>query len=129
MINLKLNKKGWGTLEMFLLSGGLLIALLVAVFFISKLYGSLIASTGNKVYIDLESKIESAAREYINDNNISINGEYKITLNTLKNDDYISDLKDLEGNSCNGYVLINNINEDIYYNGYILCNNYQTKNY
>lgn len=126
---MKLNKKGWGTLEMFLLSGGLLIALLVAVFFISKLYGSLIASTGNKVYIDLESKIESAAREYINDNNISINGEYKITLNTLKNDDYISDLKDLEGNSCNGYVLINNINEDIYYNGYILCNNYQTKNY
>ena len=29
---MKLNKKGWGTVEMLLLSGGLLIALLVAVF-------------------------------------------------------------------------------------------------
>jgi len=37
---MKLNNKGWGTTEMFLLSGGLLIALLVAVFFISQLYGS-----------------------------------------------------------------------------------------
>ena len=38
---MKLNNKGWGTVEMLLLSGGLLIALLVAIFFIYKLYSSL----------------------------------------------------------------------------------------
>lgn len=47
---MKLNKKGWGTVEMLLLSGGLLIALLVAVFFIYKLYSSLDNSYANIDY-------------------------------------------------------------------------------
>ena len=47
---MKLNKKGWGTVEMLLLSGGLLIALLVAVFFIYKLYSSLDNSYTNIDY-------------------------------------------------------------------------------
>ncbi len=37
----KLNNRGWGLVEMLLLSGALLIALLVAIYFIYKLYSSL----------------------------------------------------------------------------------------
>ena len=62
---MKLNNKGWGTMEMLLLSGGLLIALLIAVFFISKLYGSFESSNINRQYVDLENKLEDAAKEYV----------------------------------------------------------------
>jgi len=126
---MKLNKNGWGTLEMFLLSGGLLLALLVAIFFISKLYGSMGDTLGSKQYIDLENRIESSAKKYIEENEISISGEYKLTLTTLKNENYISDFVDNNGNSCNGYVVITNIDNINHYKGYILCNDYQTKNY
>lgn len=126
---MKLNKKGWGTMEMLLLSGGLLLALIVAVFFISKLYGSLEGAVGNKQYIDLESKLEMAAKEYIIDNNMEINGEYKISYETLKANGYIKDLNDLNGNSCNGYVRITNVDNINHYGGYILCRDYQTLNY
>jgi len=126
---LKLNNRGWGTVEMILLSGGLILALLVAIFFISKLYGDLASSVGNKVYVDLESKIELAAKNYITDNEIEISGEYKLTLNTLKSNNYITEFKDSEGNLCNGYVTITNIDNINHYKGYILCNEYQTTNY
>ncbi len=128
---MKLNKKGWGTAEMFLLSGGLLIALLVAIFFISKLYGTMESSIENRQYIDLEYKIENSAREYIEDNEIEISGNYKLTLSSLKANNYINDFKDNDGNSCNGYVIISSKEtETTYtYKGYILCNDYQTKNY
>lgn len=126
---MKLNKNGWGTIEMFLLSGGLLIALLIAIFFISKLYGSMENTIGNKQYANLENKIELAAKEYILDKEVVISGEYKLTLNTLKNNNYIVDFNDNSKNPCNGYVLITNIDNINHYKGYILCNDYQTKNY
>lgn len=126
---MKLNKNGWGTLEMLLLSGGLLIALIVSIFFISKLYGSFSGATGNRQYIDLENKLETAASNYINDNEIEINGEYKITLDTLQARGYIGDLKDIDGKDCYGYVKVNNIENINHYSGYITCNGYETINY
>ena len=126
---MKLNKNGWGTIEMLLLTGGLLIALIIAIFFISKLYGSFADSIGNKQYMDLENKLEVAAKEYIDDMDIEVNGEYRITYSTLKNTNYIGELKDIDGNSCNGYVQITVVNNINYYRGYILCDNYQTTDY
>ncbi len=126
---MKLNNKGWGTMEMLLLSGGLLIALLVAVFFISKLYGSLEGSVGNKYYMDLVASLESSARSYINEKDISVNGEYKISYETLKDAGYIENLEDIDGNKCNGYVIINRENNINKYNGYISCKNYKSPNY
>ena len=38
---MKLNKNGWSTFELLVLSGCLLVALLVAVFFIYRLYDAL----------------------------------------------------------------------------------------
>lgn len=126
---MKLNNKGWGTIEMLILSLGLFIALLIAIFFISRLYGSFGNAIGNRVYIDLENKLEESAKKYIETEEILVNGDYKITLYTLKTNGYIEELKDKNNESCNGYVMVSNLNGNVYYNGYILCNNYQTKNY
>lgn len=126
---MKLNNRGWSTTEMLLLSGGLFIALLVAIFFISKLYGSLELSTANNQYVDLENKLERAAKDYINKNNIIVTDELRISLNTLKSGDFITDLKDKDGNDCNGYVTVVDINERYYYSSFISCENYKTTNY
>lgn len=126
---MKLNKNGWGTLEMILLSGGLLVALIVAIFFISKLYGSFGRTITSNSYVNLESKLETAAKDYIIAKEIEINGEYKINYDTLKNAGYITDLKDSNGNNCYGYVIINNIDNVNHYSGYITCQEYQTANY
>ena len=81
---MKLNKNGWSTTEMLLLSGGLLIALLVAVYFISQLYGSFGASMRNKQYMDLETNLASAAKKYILDNSISVDGNFVVYSDTLE---------------------------------------------
>ena len=47
----------------------------------------------------------------------------------MKIDNFIDELKDIEGNNCNGYVLVRFNNSGTSYKGYILCNNYQTNNY
>lgn len=124
---MKVKKNGWGTLEMFLLCGGLLIALLVAIYFISKLYGSFGISTQNKEYMDLEVKIEDAAKDYVDRNNIQIDGNYSISLSTLKESGDIKSFNDSLGNPCDGYVIVNKLNNRNFYNGYISCNNYQTE--
>lgn len=126
---MKLNKKGWGTVEMLLLSGGLLIALIIAIYFIGKLYGSFDNAVSKKSYIDIENKLENAARKYVLFNNITLYDTNKLSYNTLKNAGYIDNLMDENGNSCNGYVLIETVDNIDHYTAYISCPDYQTKNY
>jgi len=126
---LKLNKKGWGTMEMLILSGCLLVALIVAIYFISQLYGNLELSVSNNEYVDLENRIEMAAKEFVDNNNIEVEGQYKLNLSTLKNSGFINKLEDSNGYSCNGYVIVTNIDNINHYKGYVLCNDYQTNNY
>lgn len=126
---MKLNKNGWGTMEMLLLSGGLLIALLVAIFFISRLYGSLDNAVGNKAYGDLEIALENAARNYVENNNVDVTEEYKITSESLINSGYLSNFNDPKGKKCYGYVLISRVDNINTYAGYISCNEYTTRNY
>ena len=110
-------------------SGGLLLALIVAIFFINKLYGSFDKAVGNRYYMDLETKIEDAARKYINDYNIIDPFNYRISLDTLQSGKYIDNVKDSNGNKCDGYVIVNKLNNINYYNAYISCPNYITTNY
>ena len=126
---MKLNNKGWGTTEMLLLSGGLLIALLVAVFFISKLYGSFESSNLNRQYVDLENKLEEAAKEYVRKENISVQNDLRISATTLKDKNYLDGLSDNEGNNCSGYVSVMNSNGIKYYSAFISCPKYETINY
>lgn len=126
---MKLNNNGWGTIQMLLLSGGLLVALIVAIYFIGSLYGSFSGAVGNKQYMDLETKLEEAAKEYVDSNSFEINGEFTISYTTLKSYNFIDDLKDIDGNDCNGYVKISNIDNINHYTGFISCKNYITTNY
>lgn len=120
-------KNGWGTLEMLLLCGGLVIALLVAIYFISKLYGSFENSTANRQYMNLEVRLENAAKSYITNYKINVIDEYRISLETLKeSDSNIKDFNDSKGNACDGYVIIKNIDNNNYYQAYITCEDYQT---
>ncbi len=126
---MKLNNKGWGTTEMLLLSWGLLIALLVAIYFISKLYGSLELSTANRYYFDLENKLRTSAKNYVNDYNIEVNGSLIVNLSTLKGVDSDLEIKDKDGNLCSGYVSIVNTNGINNYSAFISCPDYETNNY
>ena len=126
---MKLNNKGWGTLEMFLLCAGLFIALLVAIYFISKLYGSLENSTKNKPYFELEAKLEDAAIIYFNDYNVVVSDGYDLTLSTLRHFKYIDEFNDENGNPCDGYVFVRIVDEIPQYKGYISCKDYKSKGY
>ena len=123
---MKLNNKGWGTLEMFLLSGGLLIALLVSVYFISQLYGSFDNAVGYRQYEDMEARLASAAKQYVIENNIANNDTLTINYDTLEALGYIDSLKDNEGYPCTGYVVISKIDFTNSYKAYIVCRNYKT---
>lgn len=126
---MKLNNKGWGTLEMLLLSAGLIIALFVAGFFIAKLYGSMGIEPVNS-YLDVETKLSDAAKRYVNDNNLISNGEkITITYGALRLSGYIDKLLDKNGNECNGYVLVDNTDLINTFTSFISCPNYTTNNY
>jgi hypothetical protein len=126
---MKLNKNGWSTTEMLLLSGGLLIALLVAVYFISQLYGSFGASMRNKQYMDLETNLASAAKKYILDNSISVDGNFVVYSDTLEVLGYIDSLKDSDGYPCTGHVVVAKVDLVNQYKAYIVCKNYKTIDY
>ena len=126
---MNLNNRGWGAREMIFLSCGLLIALSVSIFYISKLYGSIDEATSNSTYFELETELESAAIRYRNDNDINVNGTYKISYGTLKTEGYIEELKDPDDNLCGGYVIISRLDNDLNYEGYISCNDYVTDGY
>lgn len=128
-MSMKLNNKGWGTLEMVLISLALLVMLIVSIYFISRLYGSFDNSKRNKVYMDLETKLAEAARIYVRINNIDVTSNYRISYETLKEANLIRELKDSSGNDCEGYALISILSNKKYYNGYVSCNNYTSKNY
>ena len=94
-----------------------------------KLYGSFGAAIGNKEYVDLEIKLENAARDYIVNNDIGITGEFRVSYETLKEAGYITNFKDSKRQDCAGYVIVTNINSINNYAGYIICQDYETRNY
>lgn len=126
---MKLNNHGWGMRQMIWLTSGLLIALIVAIYFISVLFNSLDIKGVNNSYFDLETKLENAAIRYVSDNDIDINNIKKISLSTLKNEGYIEDFRDEEGNYCGGYVKASYVGNVLDYEAYISCNNYETEGY
>ena len=126
---MKLNNCGWGFKEMIYLSCGLLIALGISIFYISRLYGSLEETMDQNIYFELETKIEDAAISYKYDRDLEVNGYYKVSYSTLKKEGYIKELKDNEGNVCGGYVVISEFGDNLNYKGYINCKDYVTDGY
>lgn len=127
-----LNNNGWGLRAMIFLSSGLLLALLISIYFIAQLYSSMGDVFSSNQYFELETKLESAAIRYRNDYDLDISGEYKVSYGTLKKEGYIDSLKDKDGNLCGGYVIIKNgVDEvdNLNYEAYISCDNYVTDGY
>lgn len=126
---MKFNKEGWGTAQMLILSGGLFIALLVVVYFISQLYGSFNASTKNSYYANLETNLASAAKRYVIDNNINIYDSEVIYSSLLMEKGYLKELKDKNGRNCSGYVKVYKIDFINQYDPFVTCENYTSNNY
>ena len=126
---MKLNNKGWGTTQMFILCGGLLLALLIAIYFINVLYGSLGAAVKNKQYIDMQTKLERAAMSYVINNSVWVEDNISIDYEVLKESGYIGELKDGYGNPCTGYVTVTKINGFNQYYAFLKCNNFVSEKY
>ena len=48
---------------------------------------------------------------------------------TLRANNYLDNFSDSNGNRCNGYVIVNRVDNINHYAGYISCNEYTTRNY
>lgn len=116
--------------------GRLILIILVILTIVGVIIGVSISKNNNiQKYKDFESELESDAENYIiiKDMEFDEGDEKKITLNSLKKQELVSN--DLQ-NKCNGYVIVsneNNIETDEYelvYTAYIKCGNkYITNNY
>lgn len=95
-----------------------------------------VPSTNNNLntYEDLEIELATALKKYVELSNteIKVNQPVYITLDTLKNSNLISDLKDIKNPAvyCKGYAQGINTQNTYIYKGYVSCgNNYKTSNY
>jgi len=106
---------------MILMSGILLLFLMVAAYNIYALYKDL-DSDDAVIYANLESKLQLAALNYINDNDLE---DEKIIVSLSDLRPYISDFEDDKKRACNGYVIYENYD----YSSYISCPEYTSSNY
>lgn len=131
---MKLNKNGWSGKEMIILSTILLAFLLIAIFFIVRLYNGL-NNSGNidtpvvrtYTYEEIEENLLENGLDYYNE--FYENGEStKITIEKLKKHNYITtnDLKaEGESKSCTGYVEVSESGAE----AFIKCSKYETIGY
>lgn len=119
MNKFKLNNHGWGLKEMLIISAILILFLLFVAYSIVALYHNL----DNKapVYSGLENTLIKAAIKY----NAVYDSVNFITLQDLKEAEYIEIFTDSNDEECDGYVLM----EDGDYIPYIKCKNYKTRGF
>jgi len=128
------NQHGWGLREMIILSAILLSFLLVAIFFIVRLYNGLTKDgtintpiVKKYTYSEIESNVLTAALDYYNE---YYDGESNVTITTdrLKKRGFITtnELKpESENKSCRGYVFFGDNEPSVY----IQCESYETDGY
>ncbi len=86
-------------------------------------------STKNKVYYDLEDKIESSAKGYYSQYPEEFpNSKTLITSVKLIESNFLDNLTNSEEN-CEGYVIVTNVNNFYKYKPFIKCEHYITKKY
>lgn len=84
----------------------------------------------SQTYEELETKIEEAAKKYVDQKFLyPEKGDFiKITLQELQSNEAIDSLK-VEEEECDGYVIISKKEEVYKYEPYIKCSKYTTKEY
>lgn len=128
---MKLNKNGWGLVEMLILTGIIVFFFLVAIFLIYRLYSNMDKIVVNKDYVDTtafkntEISLEDAANRYLNNKyeNLENTNTIVLTKNKLENMGYIVGAIHAD---CDGYVLSSIINGKNNSDAYITCSDYET---
>lgn len=132
-----LDNKGWGLRSMIIYSTIIIIALLIATFYVIALYSELDRNIKSnkqdntiidkKQYEEYERKLEEATINYIdNCNCIDDNtSTMRISYDTLVDKNYINSIKD----DCSGYVDVYLQSENISTKAYLKCSNYITEGY
>ena len=126
-----LNKKGWGLVEMLVLSGVILLFLIIATFYIYKAYTNLDNNINKNYYHNLEKKLEEQGKIYLDeyyDENLTSDSVI-ITRNTLNVYGLDINLMDINGKTCEGYVKAYKTHGETFVEGYVKCPNYITDNY
>lgn len=133
-----LNKNGWG-FRTFIISGAVIfIALLIATFFIIRLYSDLpdlnIFMDEYLSYEDIEINLNSDSLEYINEYYAQeiTTGVIVVSTDNLLKYNIITekDLRDTDNNDvCSGYSLIRKENGELTSKSYIKCDKYVSEGY
>ena len=127
-----MSKKGWGLraeLGFLLL---FLVCLLVATIGLHKLgiFGTsstIIKNDSNYNYTELENKVSEAAKRYYNNNYPNgASDTVIISVNTLKNNGYLSSIYDSSNRECKGYAKVLPTGTSV---SYIRCGFYKTTGY
>ena len=127
------NKNGWGLPSAIFFIVLFFIALIIAIIGIKKF--GLLDGNNSKLknnYSQIENKLVEASKKYISEkyNNVLNEDILIIRISNLKENNYINNIKDEEGNSCSGYVEVyKNSSSKILYKSYIKCINYKTEGY
>lgn len=127
----KLNNEGWGLSSMIAYTSIILIALLVATFYVIALYSNLdenLYSSNNSFHED-EEKLKNSAIKYIK-SRTNDDGSYTITYDVLRNNDYIEKITDSKtNNECDGYVKVGVKDNNYEAKSYLKCDSYVTEGY
>lgn len=137
---MKLNNRGWSFHEMLVIMIILIGCLLMATFYIFRLYSQLEGDNINTVeenkieeinneknYEEYENDLKKSAKYYIeNVYEGELSSLFIITLTELKKEDLLTEYNDY---NCNGYVKVAQYNEEYDYNPYLNCDQYTTKDY
>lgn len=136
-----LNKNGWGLKIAILFCCIFMFCLLLAVFLATRAanqldevheeqgYGEDENYDVTEYYNNLETDIYEAVKEYADDNPKILEKDYfKLNIDTLIEDGYVTSFLDEYGNQCSGYIEIYNDSQTSY-SVYIKCEDYETIGY
>lgn len=127
----KLNNKGWGLSSMIVYTCIILIALLIATFYVIALYSDLdknLYGSANS-YHEQEENLKNNAIKYIKSRTKG-DGNYTITYGILKENNYIGKIQDNKtNNECDGYVKIEVKDYNYEAKSYLKCDSYVTEGY
>lgn len=128
---MKLNKNGWGVMEMLALVGVLTLFLLLTIYLITSFSKAFYKEARTTDYSKLEKKLENQTLIYLNDyyEGILTNEGMIITKEMLLNNGLDAQIIDNGGFSCDGYAFASKSRGIIMIKPYISCKNYETDGY
>lgn len=137
---MKLNNRGWSLREMLFFMLILIVCLLIATFYLFRLYSQLDSDKENfveenkieeikneKNYEEYEKDLKKSARHYIeNLYEGELSSQFVISITELKEENLLTEYSDY---NCKGYITVFENNEEYDYKPYLNCDDYKTKDY